>query len=137
MDAPTGSRSHTKVPVAVWIVTLLFGVMAFVSIVGSLIFAFPEGGAIAMILGPLLIVFGIAYATLAWHLRFGGRRVWTAALILPVVHTLTLNTVDLVRTGSIPTEDYPFIGISIVVVVLLLLPSMRRFFDAPTATSSS
>lgn len=115
-------------PVTVWILTVLMGLMAFVSVVGSFLFAFPMGGLLGYIVGTLLIVFGIAYATIAWRLRRGERAVWIAALVLPIVHTLTLNTTDLVLYGAIPSEDYPFMGIALVIVVLLLLPTTRRFF---------
>lgn len=115
-------------PATVWVLTALMGVMAFVSVVGSFLFAFPMGGLLGYIVGTLLIVFGIGYATIAWRLRRGERAVWIAALVLPIVHTLTLNTTDLVLYGAIPSEDYPFMGVALVIVVLLLLPTTRRFF---------
>ncbi len=115
-------------PVTVWILTFLIGAMAFVSVVGSFLFSFPLGGLLGYSIGTLLIVFGIGYATLAWRLRRGERAVWFAALGLPVVHTLTLNTADLVLYGAIPSEDYPFMGVALTIVVLLLLPTTRRFF---------
>lgn len=115
-------------PAAVWIVTLLMALMAFVSVVGSFLFAFPLGGALGYLLGPLLVVAGSGYAIIAWRLRRGERTVWTAALLLPIAHTLSLNTIDLVRYGAIPSEDYPFIGVTLVIVLLLLLPGTRRFF---------
>jgi len=117
-----------KPPATVWILTALMGAMAFVSVVGSFLFAFPMGGPLGYIIGTLLIVFGISYATIAWRLRRGERAVWIAALVLPIVHTLTLNTTDLVLYGAIPTEDYPFMAIALIIVVLLVLPTTRRFF---------
>ncbi len=117
-----------KPPATVWILIALMGVMAFVSVVGSFLFAFPMGGLLGYIIGTLLIVFGIGYATIAWRLRRGERAVWIAALVLPIVHALTLNTTDLVLYGAIPSEDYPFMGVALVIVVLLLLPTTRRFF---------
>ena len=86
------------------------------------------GGLLGYIIGTLLIVFGIGYAIIAWRLRRGERAVWIAALILPIVHTLTLNITDLVLYGAIPSEDYPFMGVALIIVVLLLLPTTRRFF---------
>jgi hypothetical protein len=115
-------------PATVWVITLLMGVMAFVCIVGSFLFAFPMGGLLGYIIGTLLIVFGIGYAIIAWRLRRGERAVWIAALVLPIVHTLTLNITDLVLYGAIPSEDYPFMGVALIIVVLLLLPTTRRFF---------
>jgi hypothetical protein len=117
-----------RLPVTVWILTLLTGLMAFVCVVGSFLFAFPMGGLLGYIIGTLLIIFGICYATIAWRLRRGERAVWIAALILPIVHTLTLNTTDLVLYGAIPSEDYPFMAVVLIIVVLLLLPTTRRFF---------
>ena len=55
---------------------------------------FPMGGLLGYTAGTLLIVFGIGYATIAWRLRRGERVVWIPALVLPAVHTLTLNTLD-------------------------------------------
>jgi hypothetical protein len=115
-------------PATVWILTPLMGLMAFVSVVGSFLFAFPMGGIVGYTIGTLLVLFGIGSATIAWRLRRGERAVWFAALGLPVVHTLTLNTADLVLYGAIPSEDYPFMGVTLVLVVLLLLPITRRFF---------
>ncbi len=117
-----------RTPASVWILTLLMGLMAFVCIVGSFLFAFPMGGLLGYLVGTLLIVAGSCYATIAWRLRRGERAVWIAALVLPIVHTLGLNTLDLVLYGAIPSEDYPFMGVALAIVVLLLLPATRRFF---------
>ena len=115
-------------PATVWILTPLTGAMAFVCVVGSFLFAFPMGGPLGYVVGTLLVVAGICYATIAWRLRRGERAVWIAALVLPVVHTLGLNALDLVLYGAIPSEDYPFMGVALAIVVLLLLPTTRRFF---------
>ena len=117
-----------KPPATVWILTLLMSVMAFVCVVGSFLFAFPLGGMLGYIVGTLLLVLGIGYAMIVWRLRRGERAVWVAALVLPIFHTLSLNTLDLVMYGSIPSEDYPFMGAALAIVVLLLLPATRRFF---------
>ncbi len=95
---------------------------------GAFLFAFPLGGLLGYIYGPLIIIFGICYATIAWRLRRGERAVWIAALVLPIVNMLTLNITDLVLYGAIPSEDYPFMAIVLTIVVLLLLPTTRRFF---------
>lgn len=116
-------------PATVWILTLLLGVMAFVSVVGAFLFSFPLGGLLGYSAGTLLLMAGIGYATIAWRLRRGERAVWTAAVGLPIVHTLGLNTLDLVLYGAIPSEDYPFMGVALAIVVLLLLPPTRRFFS--------
>ena len=115
-------------PATVWILILLMGAMAFVCVVGSFLFAYPMGGPLGYVVGTLLVVAGIGYATIAWRLRRGERAVWIAALVLPVVHTLGLNALDLVLYGAIPSEDYPFMGVALAIVVLLLLPTTRRFF---------
>lgn len=96
--------------------------------VGPFLFAFPLGGPVGYTIGTLLIAAGIGYITIVWRLRRGERAVWTAALVLPIVHMLMLNTADLVLYGAIPSEDYPFMGVVLVIVVLLLLPVTRRFF---------
>ena len=102
-----------------WVLT---GMMAFVSVVGSFLFAFPFGGLFGYTIGTLLIVAGVGYAVIAWRLRRGERGMWIAALVLPIVHTLTLNTSDLVVYGAIPSEDYPFMAAVLAIVVLPVLP---------------
>ncbi len=124
----TEAAGASRPPATVWILTLLMGLMAFVSIVGSFLFAFPIGGLLGQIVGTLLIVAGIGYAIIVWRLRRGERAVWIAALVLPVIHTLGLNSLDLVLYGAIPSEDYPFMAVGLIIVVLLLLPTTRRFF---------
>lgn len=86
------------------------------------------GGLLGYVLGALIVTYGVCYAAIAWRLRRGERAVWVVALVLPVVHTLTLNTADLVLYGAIRSEDYPFMAVALTVVVLLLLPTTRRFF---------
>lgn len=113
-----------KVPLTVWILTALFGLFTFVSLVGPFIFSFPMG---FYAVGVLLLLFGIVYATITWRLRKGERAVWILALVLPLVQQLGLNGLDLFYYGSIPSEDYPIMGLTLVMVVLLLLPSTRRF----------
>jgi hypothetical protein len=130
--APEPSIAHhaagaSTPPATVWLLTVLLAAMAFVSVVGALLFAFPLGGALGAGAGSLLLAAGTGYAATARGLRRGGRAVWTAALVVPVVHTLGLNTLDLVTHGVIPSEDYPFMGIAFAIVLLLLLPSTRRF----------
>lgn len=115
-------------PVPVWIVGLLIALMAFASMVGPFLFAFPLGGLLGYGMGTALLVFGIGYGVVLWRLRRGERKVWKGALLLPLLHTLTLNTTDLVRYGAIPKEDYPFMAVAGLIVALLLLPSTRRFF---------
>ena len=115
-------------PSPVWLLTLLLALMAVVAVAGALLFAFPVGGGLGPAVGTLLLAAGVGYTALAWRLRRGGRRVWAAALALPVVHTLGLNTLDLTLRGAIPSEDYPFMGVAAGIVLLLLLPSTRRFF---------
>ncbi len=39
-----------------------------------------------------------------------------------------MAALDLVLYGAIPSEDYPFMGVTLAIVVLLLLPTTRRFF---------
>jgi hypothetical protein len=132
MSSDKSVNNHAAVsvrpPVTVWILTPLMVLMAFMCVVGSFLFAFPMGGLLGYIVGTLLIVAGIVYATIAWRLRRGERAVWTVALVLPIVHTLGLNTLDLVLNGAIPSDDYPFMGVALVIVVLLLLPVTRRYF---------
>jgi hypothetical protein len=132
MSSDKSVNNHVAVafrpPAPVWILTLLTGAMAFVCVVGSFLFAFPMGGLLGYIVGTLLLVAGIGYATIAWRLRRGERAVWVVALGLPMVHTVGLNTLDLVLYGAIPSEDYPFMGVALAIVVLLLLPTTRRFF---------
>lgn len=123
-------HSTARPPATIWLLTGLMGLFAFISIVGSFIFAFPEGWPLGYGVGVVLIALGIAYFTLAWRLRRGARWAWTAALALPIVHVVAMSAVDLVVLGEIPSENYPVLGVVAVIVVLLFVPSTRRFFDA-------
>jgi hypothetical protein len=122
------AAAAARPPFTVWLLVPLMIVMALISVAGAFIFAFPTGELIYYIVGTLLIVACIGYAIIIWRLRRGERAIWTAALILPIVHTLVLNVLDLVQFGAIPSENYPFIGITLAIVVLLLLPATRNFF---------
>ena len=115
-------------PVTVWALTGLMGLFAFISIVGSFIFAFPEGWPLGYGVGIVLIALGLAYVTLAWHLRRGERWAWKAALALPIFHVVAMSAVDLVVLGEIPSENYPVLGVVALVIVLVLAPRTRRFF---------
>ena len=132
MSSDKSVNNHTALAVrpsaTVRILTLLMAAMAFVSVVGSFLLSTPLGGLFGYLVGTLLIVAGISYATIAWRLRRGERAVWIAALVLPIVHALGLKTLDLVLYGDIPSKDYPFMGVTLTIVVLLLLPTTRRFF---------
>ena len=124
-------------PASVRILTALFAFLAAVVPVGALQFAFPLGGLLGPAVGTLLVAAGASYAVLAWRLRRGGRGVWAAALALPVAHTLGLNTLDLARRGAIASEDYPFMGVAVAIVLLLLLPATRRFVARPPGARPS
>jgi len=39
-----------------------------------------------------------------------------------------MSVLDLVLVGEIPSENYPVIGLVAVILVLLLIPTTRRFF---------
>jgi hypothetical protein len=118
----------SRTPITVWILTFLFGLMAFVSLAGPFLFAFPMGTAAGYVIGTLLLIASVGYASIIWRLRRGERTVWLAALALPIVHTIGLNGYDLVAFGAIPSENYPFIVVALVVVALLLAPVTRQFF---------
>lgn len=128
IDARAEAPSLMRPPATVWILTVLMALRAFVSVVGSFLFAFPSGGLVGTVVGSLLIAVGVGYAIIAWRLRLGERLIWIAALVLPVVHQAGLATIDLVQRGTIPSQDYPFIGMALLIVILLLLPTTRRFF---------
>ena len=115
-------------PTTVWALTGLMGLFAFISIVGSFIFAFPEGWPLGYAVGVVLIAFGIAYVTLAWRLRRGERWTWKAALALPIIHVVAMSAVDLVVLGEIPSENHPVLGMVALIIVLLVVPRTRRFF---------
>lgn len=128
IDARAARPSRMRPPATVWILTVLMALRAFVSVVGSFLFAFPVGGLVGTIAGSLLVAAGIGYAIIAWRLRLGERSMWIAALVLPVVHQAGLATLDLMQSGRISSHDYPFIAMALLIVILLLLPTTRRFF---------
>lgn len=127
-SADTFATVATRPPARIWLLTLLLGLMAFVSVVGSFLFAFPMGGFLGYSGGTLLIIAGIGYSIIVWRMRHGERTIWIAAIILPIVHTLGLNSLDLVLHGAIPSGDFPFMGVALAIVLLLLLPTTRHFF---------
>ncbi|HEX2194929.1 MAG TPA: hypothetical protein VHK63_08265, partial [Candidatus Limnocylindria bacterium] len=89
---------------------------------------FPFGGALGIGLGGFLLLIGAAYLVIAWRMRFGERATWLAAVAVPVVNQGVLAILDLSLYGTIPPEDYLFIGVTLVTLVLLALPPVRRFF---------
>lgn len=129
VDARGQSPTVNGTPALIWLLTLVFAVKAFVAVVGSFIFAFPRAWPLGPIVGLLLIVAGVAYAIIAMRMRLGERVIWLAALVVPVVHQSGLAVLDLTLYGAIPSTDYLFIGITVVVVILILLPVTRRFFS--------
>lgn len=124
-DPGVGART----PPVVWLLILLFALKAFFAVVGSFLFAFPIGGLLGPIVGVLLIAVGVAYAVIAWRMRLGEFVIWLAALALSIIHQAGLAVLDLALYGAIPAEDYMFIGVTVIVVILLLLPGTRRFFS--------
>jgi hypothetical protein len=129
MDARDHSSTVSGTPAIIWLLTLLFAAKAFVSVVGAFIFAFPLGWPLGSIVGVLLVLAGVAYAIITWRMRLGERVIWLAALVVSIVHQGGLAVLDLTRYGAIPSADYLFIGITVVVVILLFLPVTRRFFS--------
>jgi hypothetical protein len=117
-----------RVPILVWVLVAIFALRAVVTLVGSFVFAFPMGGFLGIFVGLSLVAIAVAYGVIAWRMRFGERWVWIAAIVAPLVNQLLLTVTDLSLYGAIPPEDYPFIVITVVVLVLLFLPPVRRFF---------
>lgn len=117
-----------RVPVLVWILSVIFALRAVLVVGGSVLFAFPIGGTLGVALGVSLIVIGFAYAVIAWRMRLGERWVWIAAIVAPLINQGVLAAVDLSLYGAIPPGDYAFIVGTIIVLVLLFLPQVRRFF---------
>ncbi len=129
MTTSLGNQSlASRPPASIWVLTASMGLFAFISIVGSFIFAFPEGWPLGFTVGVVLIGLGIAYVVLAWHLPRGTQWGWKAALALPIIHVVAMSAVDLVVLGEIPSENYPVIGLVAIIVVLLFVPRTRRFF---------
>ena len=119
----------SRPPATVRALTALMALFAFISVVGSFIFAFPEGWPLGYVVGIVLIGLGGAYASIALRLRRGERWAWRAALALPITHVVAMSAVDLVVLGEIPSENYPVLALSAFTAVLLLVPRTRRFFN--------
>lgn len=126
--AETASAQPARIPVLVWVLTAIFALRGLASVAGAFIFAFPFGGALGIGLGGFLLLIGAAYLVIAWRMRFGERATWLAAVAVPVVNQGVLAILDLSLYGTIPPEDYLFIGVTLVTLVLLALPPVRRFF---------
>jgi hypothetical protein len=127
-SATAQPRGRT-VPLLVWILTAIFGVRAFLTVVGAFLFAFPMGGALGTGIGITLLAIGVAYLVIAWRMRFGERAVWIAAIVSQLINQGVLTVADLSLYGAIPPEDYAFIVVTVVVLGLLFVPSVRRFFN--------
>jgi uncharacterized membrane protein len=87
------------------------------------------GGALGTGIGVTLLAIGVAYLVIAWRMRFGERAIWIAAIVAQLVNQAVLTVADLSLYGSIPPEDYAFIVVTVVVLGLLFVPSVRRFFS--------
>jgi hypothetical protein len=125
----TAQPRERSVPLLVWILTAIFAVRAFLTIVGAFLFAFPMAGALGTAIGITLLAIGVAYLVIAWRMRFGERAIWLAAIVAQLVNQAVLTVADLSLYGSIPPEDYAFIVVMVVVLGLLFVPSVRRFFS--------
>ncbi|MGH2380092.1 MAG: hypothetical protein ACRDG7_02595 [Candidatus Limnocylindria bacterium] len=125
--APAQTRERS-VPMLVWILTAIFALRAFITVVGAFLFAFPMGGVLGFAVGVTLLAIGVAYLVIAWRMRFGERAIWLAAIVVPLINQAVLTVADLSLYGSIPPEDYAFIVVTVVVLGLLFVPSVRRFF---------
>jgi hypothetical protein len=116
------------VPVLVWVLAAIFGLRAFITVVGAFIFAFPMGGVLGPAIGIILLAVAVAYGVVAWRMRYGERAIWIAAIVALLVNQLTLTVADLSLYGAIPPEDYAFVVVTVVTIGLLVVPSVRRFF---------
>lgn len=129
---PAGAESEkhevARVPILVWVLIAIFALRAVLTLVGSFVFAFPMGGVLGIFIGVSLLAIAVAYGVIAWRMRFGERWIWIAAIVAPLINQLLLTVADLSLYGAIPPGDYPFIVITVVVLVLLFLPPVRRFF---------
>jgi hypothetical protein len=119
------SAATPRVPITVRVVQPLLGVLAFVAIVGSFLFIFPQGTLFAYAVGAVFVAGGLTYVTLTFRLARGERGAWLTALGVTGAHLL-FNVWKV--TGEHETESVPILGVSIVVVALLALPATRRFF---------
>ena len=62
-------------------------------------------------------------------MRFGERAVWISAIVSQLINQGVLTVADLSLYGAIPPEDYAFIVVTVVVLGLLFVPPVRRFFN--------
>lgn len=141
MVTTANAHSTIRPPATVLALTGLLGLFASISIVGSFIFAFPEGWPLGSVVGVVLLALGATYLRLAWSLPHGEPWARNAALALPIVHVVAMSALDLVLLGEVPSENYPVLGVVTVMLVLSFVPSTRRFFDrqdeGTSATSAS
>lgn len=57
-------------------------------------------------------------------------------LAIPLLHVVAMSALDLVLLGEIPSENYPVLGVVTIIIVLLFVPSTRRFFTtSPEGTN--
>jgi hypothetical protein len=126
-QAPTG---RSRVPVPVWISSILLGFMAFISIVGGgWLFGISTGTPTGYVSGTAFLVVGITYLAAALRLPSGHRRLYLTALFLVVAH-LGFGAAKLLY-GE--TESLPISAACVTLLLLLGLPQTRRFFGVGRA----
>ncbi|HVM45426.1 MAG TPA: hypothetical protein VM582_05770 [Candidatus Thermoplasmatota archaeon] len=116
-----------QAPIAVRVLALLLPLFGLLSVVGAFVFVFPLGGWLGPGLGALFLAVGAALPLLAWRLLRGDAWALHAAVALLVLHEGAHRLVNLALEGRIPPEDYPFMALVALMLVLLLLPGTRRF----------
>jgi hypothetical protein len=124
---PARSR---RVPVPVWISSVLLLFMAFASILGGgWLFGISTGTPTGYASGTVFLIVGAAYLLAVLRLPRGDRRLYLTALFL-VTAQLGFGAAKLLY-GE--TESLPISAACIALLVLLDLPQTRRFFGAAHA----
>ena len=130
-------NTNTRRPAHVWIAVGLLLVLAFLSCVGG--FLFNLSGAEDLneyLVGGIFVALGAVYLVTAVRLP-SGRPVWrVVALSVAAAHGLFNAVVKVGIEGE--TESLMFVGLTAVLILVLVLPRARTFFEGgqPVLTST-
>jgi hypothetical protein len=120
----TAEASRTRVPLALRIILLPFAFSVLIKVAGSFIFSFSTGTLEGYVWGSGLVAAGLLYLFLMFRLHRGEPVMWRTAVGL-VAADIAFNIYKVFGEGE--AESRLILGAAVLSMVLLLLPSVRRF----------
>ncbi len=124
IPSPDTDATVRRPRLALWATSAICSFLAFISIVGSLMFSFTLGTVAGYLGGVVLILGGIGLAFCGVALHRGGRGVYRLAVGLAAAE-LAWCSYKVFIYGE--TESTLFFVLAVALAALLALPSVRRF----------